>query len=97
MIFWRSTPMAQQGNKRKAESQRKRRVRDLSILISFFSRADFVQNYIPARNNCDGPGVWATCDKGREKTAIGELYDLFDLVRRHPPPSPTHFTVVASR
>ncbi|EMD31359.1 hypothetical protein CERSUDRAFT_109526 [Gelatoporia subvermispora B] len=26
----------------------------------------------------DGPGVWATCVKGKEKQAVGELYDLFE-------------------
>ncbi|KAH9929986.1 uncharacterized protein B0H18DRAFT_1209503 [Fomitopsis serialis] len=26
----------------------------------------------------DGPGVWVTCIKGREKQTVGELYDLFD-------------------
>ncbi|KAI0360017.1 hypothetical protein OH77DRAFT_1472008 [Trametes cingulata] len=26
----------------------------------------------------DGPGVWATCVKGKEKQTVGELYDLFE-------------------
>ncbi|KAJ6623994.1 hypothetical protein B0H10DRAFT_1785492 [Mycena sp. CBHHK59/15] len=26
----------------------------------------------------DGPGVWVTCVKGKEKQAVGELYELFD-------------------
>ncbi|KAJ7285191.1 hypothetical protein C8J57DRAFT_1290659 [Mycena rebaudengoi] len=26
----------------------------------------------------DGPGVWVTCIKGKEKQAVGELYELFD-------------------
>ena len=29
----------------------------------------------------DGPGVWASCVKGKEKQAVGELYDLFESVR----------------
>ncbi|KIY42850.1 hypothetical protein FISHEDRAFT_26458, partial [Fistulina hepatica ATCC 64428] len=31
-----------------------------------------------AKRNIDGPGIWATCVKGKEKQAIGELYELFD-------------------
>ncbi|KAF8519549.1 hypothetical protein JB92DRAFT_2898091 [Gautieria morchelliformis] len=57
--------MPRQGNKRKAESQSGQRKR---------------ANHIPSRNNIDGPGVWATCDKGREKNAVGELYDLFEAI-----------------
>ena len=30
----------------------------------------------------DGPGVWVTCVKGKEKQTVGELYDLFESVRR---------------
>ncbi|KZT73645.1 hypothetical protein DAEQUDRAFT_721707 [Daedalea quercina L-15889] len=26
----------------------------------------------------DGPGIWATCVKGKEKQTVGELYDLFE-------------------
>ncbi|KAJ7476071.1 hypothetical protein FB451DRAFT_1351352 [Mycena latifolia] len=26
----------------------------------------------------DGPGVWVTCVKGKEKQAVGELYELFE-------------------
>ncbi|KAI0324143.1 hypothetical protein GY45DRAFT_452332 [Cubamyces sp. BRFM 1775] len=26
----------------------------------------------------DGPGVWVTCVKGKEKQTVGELYDLFE-------------------
>ncbi|TDL16547.1 hypothetical protein BD410DRAFT_617007 [Rickenella mellea] len=28
--------------------------------------------------NVHGPGIWATCVKGKEKQTVGELYDLFD-------------------
>ncbi|KAH7926091.1 hypothetical protein BV22DRAFT_1128473 [Leucogyrophana mollusca] len=28
----------------------------------------------------DGPGVWASCVKGKEKQTVGELYDLFESV-----------------
>ncbi|OCB91693.1 hypothetical protein A7U60_g1045 [Sanghuangporus baumii] len=30
------------------------------------------------RRNIDGPGVWLTCVKGKERQAIGETYDLFE-------------------
>jgi len=26
----------------------------------------------------DGPGVWVSCVKGKEKQTVGELYDLFE-------------------
>ncbi|KII85174.1 hypothetical protein PLICRDRAFT_57116 [Plicaturopsis crispa FD-325 SS-3] len=32
------------------------------------------------RKHIEGPGVWVTCVKGKEKQAVGELYDLFDSV-----------------
>ncbi|THV07229.1 hypothetical protein K435DRAFT_643782 [Dendrothele bispora CBS 962.96] len=28
----------------------------------------------------DGPGVWVSCVKGKEKQTVGELYDLFDSI-----------------
>lgn len=31
----------------------------------------------------DGPGIWATCVKGKEKQTVGELYDLFENVSMH--------------
>lgn len=30
--------------------------------------------------NISGPSVWVTCVRGREKQAVGELYDLFEQV-----------------
>ncbi|KAF8920752.1 hypothetical protein CPB85DRAFT_1406003 [Mucidula mucida] len=30
------------------------------------------------KRHIDGPGVWVSCVKGREKQAVGELYDLFE-------------------
>ncbi|KZV63099.1 hypothetical protein PENSPDRAFT_678111 [Peniophora sp. CONT] len=33
-----------------------------------------------AKRVIDGPGVWVTCVKGKEKQAVGELYDLFEKV-----------------
>ncbi|KAF8525941.1 hypothetical protein BU17DRAFT_83445 [Hysterangium stoloniferum] len=55
-----------QSTKRKSEGQDGRK-----------KRANYA---VTSRTNIDGPGVWATCDKGREKSAIGELYDLFESI-----------------
>ncbi|TFK93951.1 hypothetical protein K466DRAFT_536924 [Polyporus arcularius HHB13444] len=30
------------------------------------------------QRSLDGPGVWVTCVKGKEKQTVGELYDLFE-------------------
>ncbi|KAI0784208.1 hypothetical protein C8Q75DRAFT_724712 [Abortiporus biennis] len=32
------------------------------------------------QRSIDGPGIWATCVKGKEKQTVGELYDLFDAL-----------------
>ncbi|CAL1716388.1 unnamed protein product [Somion occarium] len=38
----------------------------------------------------EGPGVWVTCIKGKEKQAVGELYDVFEsLASELWPESPT--------
>ncbi|KIJ51459.1 hypothetical protein M422DRAFT_26869 [Sphaerobolus stellatus SS14] len=38
-------------------------------------------NYnVTSRTNISGPGVWATCARGRERSTIGELYDLFESI-----------------
>ncbi|EJD06890.1 uncharacterized protein FOMMEDRAFT_152217 [Fomitiporia mediterranea MF3/22] len=40
------------------------------------------------RPKIDGPGVWITCVKGKERQAIGETYDLFErLVEELWPPA----------
>ncbi|KAG7451308.1 uncharacterized protein BT62DRAFT_961061 [Guyanagaster necrorhizus] len=31
-----------------------------------------------SKRHIDGPGVWVSCVKGKEKQTVGELYDLFD-------------------
>ncbi|KIK16105.1 hypothetical protein PISMIDRAFT_30940 [Pisolithus microcarpus 441] len=31
-----------------------------------------------AKRAIDGPGIWASCVKGKEKQTVGELYDLFE-------------------
>ncbi|KAJ7227361.1 hypothetical protein GGX14DRAFT_629628 [Mycena pura] len=31
-----------------------------------------------SKRHIDGPGVWVTCVKGKEKQAVGELYELFN-------------------
>jgi tRNA acetyltransferase TAN1 len=33
------------------------------------------------KRTIDGPGVWASCVKGKEKQTVGELCDLFESVR----------------
>ncbi|PIL35727.1 hypothetical protein GSI_02457 [Ganoderma sinense ZZ0214-1] len=30
------------------------------------------------QRNIDGPGVWVTCVKGKERQTVGELYDVFE-------------------
>ncbi|KAL0955038.1 hypothetical protein HGRIS_003957 [Hohenbuehelia grisea] len=30
------------------------------------------------KRTIDGPGIWVTCVKGKEKQTVGELYDLFE-------------------
>lgn len=32
------------------------------------------------KQSVDGPGIWASCVKGKEKQTVGELYDLFEAV-----------------
>ncbi|KAI9000624.1 hypothetical protein BD414DRAFT_404751 [Trametes punicea] len=54
-------------NKRKADGRDKGRRR---------FRADGTP--IWGQRHIDGPGVWATCVKGKEKQTVGELYDLFE-------------------
>ncbi|KAF9004060.1 hypothetical protein BDQ17DRAFT_1399740 [Cyathus striatus] len=34
-----------------------------------------------SKPHIDGPGIWASCVKGKEKQAVGELYDLFDSAK----------------
>ncbi|KAJ3555076.1 hypothetical protein NP233_g12292 [Leucocoprinus birnbaumii] len=33
------------------------------------------------KRSIDGPGIWVSCVKGKEKQTVGELYDLFESVR----------------
>ncbi|PFH48748.1 hypothetical protein AMATHDRAFT_149123 [Amanita thiersii Skay4041] len=43
-------------------------------------RLCFVKDGTPVwtKPHVDGPGVWASCIKGKEKGTVGELYDLFE-------------------
>ncbi|KAI0779099.1 hypothetical protein BC629DRAFT_1264037, partial [Irpex lacteus] len=41
----------------------------------------------PIQPNVSGPSVWATCVRGKERAAVGELYDLFEGVRSTSTPS----------
>jgi len=34
-----------------------------------------------AKRTIEGPGILATCVKGKEKGTVGELYDLFESVK----------------
>ncbi|KAG7089374.1 hypothetical protein E1B28_011064 [Marasmius oreades] len=39
------------------------------------------RKYLPGTSSArsvDGPGVWVSCVKGKEKKTVGELYDLFE-------------------
>ncbi|KAL0579307.1 hypothetical protein V5O48_002705 [Marasmius crinis-equi] len=41
------------------------------------------RKYLPGASggkSVDGPGVWVSCVKGKEKQTVGELYDLFESV-----------------
>ncbi|KZS94182.1 hypothetical protein SISNIDRAFT_485104 [Sistotremastrum niveocremeum HHB9708] len=33
---------------------------------------------VTGKGTIDGPGVWVTCNMGKEKQCVGELYDLFE-------------------
>ncbi|EIW83989.1 hypothetical protein CONPUDRAFT_99698 [Coniophora puteana RWD-64-598 SS2] len=33
-----------------------------------------------SRASIDGPGVWVSCVRGKEKAVVGELYDLFESI-----------------
>ncbi|EPQ52634.1 hypothetical protein GLOTRDRAFT_79752 [Gloeophyllum trabeum ATCC 11539] len=38
----------------------------------------------------DGPGIWVTCVKGKEKQTVGELYDLFEALAEEMWPAQAH-------
>ncbi|KAJ3533100.1 hypothetical protein NMY22_g7472 [Coprinellus aureogranulatus] len=33
-----------------------------------------------AKRHIDGPGIWISCVKGKEKATVGEMYDLFESI-----------------
>jgi len=35
---------------------------------------------VPDSRKVEGPGVWVTCIKGKEKQAVGEVYDIFESI-----------------
>ncbi|KAI5118142.1 hypothetical protein M0805_001741 [Coniferiporia weirii] len=41
------------------------------------------------KRNIDGPGVWVTCVKGKEKQTVGEVYDLFESLSKELLPEET--------
>ncbi|GJE88594.1 THUMP domain-containing protein [Phanerochaete sordida] len=55
------------GNKRKRDARDKPRRR-------------YKHDGTPIRMSIEGPGVWVTCIRGKERQAVGELYELFDQV-----------------
>lgn len=50
------------------------------MICEFFSCSPFnsSQDGTPIQQTINGPSVWATCVRGKEKQAVGELYDLFE-------------------
>lgn len=49
-----------------------------SVRANYFCSQDGTP--IWGQRNIDGPGVWVTCVKGKEKQAVGELYEVFESV-----------------
>ena len=80
--------------KRKAEGRDKgrRRFRPVSVIHTMYYtqciyhplRSFDIQDGTPiwGQRSIDGPGVWVTCVKGKEKQTVGELYDLFESVSK---------------
>ncbi|KAF9515314.1 hypothetical protein BS47DRAFT_1448568 [Hydnum rufescens UP504] len=46
--------------------------------IKKYMRTKRPASKIPHRNKVEGPGIWVSCVKGKEKQTVGELYDLFE-------------------
>lgn len=76
-------------NKRKNDGRDKtrRRFRPVGFhtydaLMYQLTRLNRMQDGTPiwGQRQIDGPGVWVTCVKGKEKQTVGELYDLFESV-----------------
>ncbi|KAK0204971.1 hypothetical protein DFS33DRAFT_1324284 [Desarmillaria ectypa] len=59
--------MADQSSKRKSQGSDKRKKKYRSDGTPIWSK-----------RHMDGPGVWVSCVKGKERQTVGELYDLFD-------------------
>ncbi|PBL03404.1 hypothetical protein ARMGADRAFT_1004148 [Armillaria gallica] len=59
--------MADESSKRKSQGSDKKRKKYRSDGTPIWSK-----------RHIDGPGVWVSCVKGKEKQTVGELYDLFD-------------------
>ncbi|KIK55106.1 hypothetical protein GYMLUDRAFT_48061 [Collybiopsis luxurians FD-317 M1] len=55
-------------SKRKLQSSDKRRKRK------------YISDGMSSKKSVDGPGVWVSCVKGKEKQTVGELYDLFESI-----------------
>ncbi|KAJ3987377.1 hypothetical protein F5890DRAFT_795786 [Lentinula detonsa] len=57
-------------SKQKSQSSEKKRKRNYLSAKEGISRRKFVE----------GPGIWVSCVKGKEKQTVGELYDLFESI-----------------
>ncbi|KAJ3762649.1 hypothetical protein EV360DRAFT_79106 [Lentinula raphanica] len=40
----------------------------------------YLSEGISSKRSVDGPGIWVSCVKGKEKQTVGELRDLFDSI-----------------
>ena len=91
------TKRPQQGGER-PKKKRFRSVRK-STSLSNVHVSCHLQDGTPiwGKRSIDGPGIWVSCVKGKEKQTVGELYDLFESVGRaashrrgyHSSPSPS--------
>lgn len=70
-------------NKRKSEGKdrSRRRFRHVCSLVDFArwrSSDHSYQDGTPIQHSLNGPSIWVTCVRGKERQAVGELYDLFE-------------------
>jgi hypothetical protein len=77
------TKRPQQGGER-PKKKRYRSVRKSASLSSNVHVSCHLQDGTPiwGKRSIDGPGIWVSCVKGKEKQTVGELYDLFESVSR---------------
>jgi hypothetical protein len=82
-VLMSDTKRPQQGDER-PKKKRFRSVRESAspsdVLVSCHDAQDGTP--IWGKRSIDGPGIWISCVKGKEKQTVGELYDLFESVGR---------------